>query len=450
MSTEIANVEDTTLDRLPPAHAPSSAARQMLLAHAEMMHTAWELANKMVNTQLVPTRFFRKPEDATAAILYGSELGLNPIQALQRIIPIHGMPTLEARTMVALLKSRGYKVIVPWRDGGWIRGGPDDVPMQSNETVTVWGRDLDGQEYASTWTIDRAVQAGYVPTINEHTGKYHTNARGNLIGNEKYLTDPQAMLKAKGQAEVCRDMAPEILLGISYTVEEMESERDFHDAPPSAPASAAEPLTVEEILGDTAAPAAESPGVVEQSDPAGSRQTVNQSSGSAARQDHDPNSDAASPDLRDPAPTPAPAAASPTAPEPAAPMMPGGPDPDADPEAAASEDPPEPPASPAQNKKLNTLFQDLGLSKAQREDRLIIVTHILGYTLEDPSGMTSGEALKVTEKLLDWMADDKTPVANRVLDILNAATVREAELAEAAAAAAALGGDEAPGQESLL
>lgn len=131
-------------------------------------------------------------------------------------------------------------------------------------------------------------------------------------------------------------------------------------------------------------------------------------------------------------------------------MMPGGPDPDADPEAAASEDPPEPPASPAQNKKLNTLFQDLGLSKAQREDRLIIVTHILGYTLEDPSGMTSGEALKVTEKLLDWMADDKTPVANRVLDILNAATVREAELAEAAAAAAALGGDEAPGQESLL
>lgn len=408
MSTEIANIDDTTLDRLPPASAPSSAARQMLLMHAEMMHTAYSLACKIVNTALVPDRFRGKEEDATAAILYGAELGLNPIQSLQRIIPIYGMPTLEARTMVALLKSRGYRVKT--------KRGPDGKPMQDNDSVTIVGYDLEGEQYESTWTFERAERAGYVPTIDERTGKYRTNARGNLVGNEKYLTDPQAMLKAKAQAEVCRDMAPEVLLGISYTVEEMQSEAPADAGPISEPP--AQPLTVEEILGDTAAPAAESPDVVEQSDPAGSRQTVNQPPGSAARQDHDPDYDAASSDLRDPAPTPPPP---PAVPEPEAPA----------PTAA-----PEPPASAGQNKKLNNLFQDLGLSKAQRDDRLIIVAYILGYPLEDPAGMTSGEATKVTEKLLDWMADDGTPVADRVRDILNAATVREAEAAEAAAAAA--------------
>ena len=111
--------------------------------------------------------------------------------------------------MVALLQSRGYKV---------------RATAQSDESVTVQGIDLEGDVYESTWTIERAVRAGYVPTIDERTGKYKTNDRGKLIGNEKYLTDPQAMLKAKAQAEVCRDMAPDVLLGISYSSEELLSE----------------------------------------------------------------------------------------------------------------------------------------------------------------------------------------------------------------------------------
>lgn len=236
MPNEIAHIDDTAIDLLPPARLASVEARQMLVAHAEMMQTAWELASKMCNTNLVPARLRGKAEDGTAAILYGAELGLTPIQSLQRVVPIHGMPTLEARTMVALLKSRGYRV---------------KTLSQSDESVTVWGRDLDGEEYESTWTIGRAVKAGYVPTIDEKSGKYRLNANGKLIGNEKYLTDPQAMLKAKAQAEVCRDMAPDILIGISYTSEELESERwDDRSTPATQPSAA--PITVEEIFGETA------------------------------------------------------------------------------------------------------------------------------------------------------------------------------------------------------
>lgn len=235
MTSELARQSDTSdaIQLLPPAQPPAHAAIEMLRGHADMMSMAYDLANKICRTQLVPTRFRGKAEDATAAILYGAELGLNPIQSLQRVIAIHGMPTIEARTMVALLKSRGYRI---------------KTLEQSDEQVTVEGFDLAGERYVSQWTIERAKKAKYVPEIDERTGKYKVNANGNLIGNEKYITDPQAMLKAKAQAEVCRDMAPDVLLGISYSTEDMDSEqpRDYghREAPQYADA-----ITVDEIVG---------------------------------------------------------------------------------------------------------------------------------------------------------------------------------------------------------
>ncbi|HEY2066350.1 MAG TPA: hypothetical protein VGG84_10365 [Gemmatimonadaceae bacterium] len=255
--TEIATIdqESSALEVLPAAQPPSLAARHMLQAHAEMMQTAFELAQGMCRTDLVPRRFKGKAQDGAAAILYGAELGLNPIQSLQRVIPIHGMPSLEARTMVALLKSRGYKV---------------KTLAQSAESVTVVGIDLDGDEYESTWDITRARKAQYVPTpagadslcrpeVDSDwltvTKTYDGKSKTSVLGNMKYITDPQAMLKAKAQAEVCRDMAPDVLLGISYTTEELTSER-FDAAPAEAPSRpTAEPITVEEILDPTPAPA---------------------------------------------------------------------------------------------------------------------------------------------------------------------------------------------------
>lgn len=247
--SEIATIDDSSIDLLPAQRPPSVVARQMLMAHAEMMQTAYQLASKMVETTMVPKRFFKKPEDATAAILYGAELGLNPIQALQRVIPIHGMPSIESRTMVALLKARGYKI--------W-------TAEQSDTSVTVRGCDLAGDEYESTWTIDRAIQAGYVPipssddslrrpTVDADwvtvTKTWDGKPKVSVLGNMKYITDPQTMLKAKGQAEVCRDMAPDVLLGISYTSEELESERWDGTVSVEKPAAAAPPVTVDEILG---------------------------------------------------------------------------------------------------------------------------------------------------------------------------------------------------------
>ncbi|QFG09997.1 RecT-like ssDNA annealing protein [Mycobacterium phage Antsirabe] len=248
--TEIAHQDQDagTLEVFPPARARQSTAVAALHEHAEVYNTAWKLAGQLVRTSLIPKRLFGKQADATAAILYGAELGLKPWQAVQRVIPIHGMPTLESRTMVGLLKQAGYKV---------------RTVEQSDESVTVVGRDTDGDEYRSTWTIARAKRAGYVPTpkpgvenpdpLNDDdwvsVEKFWDGKRKvSVLGNMKYITDPQTMLKAKAQAEVCREMAPDVLMGLGYSKEDLESETfDDEPEPTRAPANV---VTEDEIFAE--------------------------------------------------------------------------------------------------------------------------------------------------------------------------------------------------------
>ncbi|NEW49377.1 hypothetical protein GV792_04875 [Nocardia cyriacigeorgica] len=176
-----------------PAMNPARGALDMLRAHTEMMNAAHQLAKALTNTSLVPaayrsTRSEDKTGDAAAAILYGAELGLNPIQSLQQVFVVHGNPAIYSRTMAALLRGKGFRF----------------QTVESNaDRVTVLGTAPDGETEQSTWDIERAERAGYTK-------------------NSKYQTDPQAMLYAKAVAEVARKLAPDVLLGMPYTREDLE------------------------------------------------------------------------------------------------------------------------------------------------------------------------------------------------------------------------------------
>lgn len=168
----------------------SDAGINDLMRQAEAMSAAHKLATVLCNTQMVPQTFRGKPDDGAAAILYGAELGLKPQQALQQVFVVHGQPAIYARTMVALLKGKGYKF---------------ETVESTDESVTVRGVAPSGEQETSTWTIERAKKANYT-------------------SNKKYQTDPQAMLYAKAASEVSRRLAPDVLLGIKYTAEDLELE----------------------------------------------------------------------------------------------------------------------------------------------------------------------------------------------------------------------------------
>lgn len=164
---------------------------QNLITWAQALSSAHQLASALCTTSFVPRHFAGKPEEAAAALMLGDELGLSPISALRSIFVIGGTPGMYAKTMVALVQSRGHEV---WTE------------TESATKVTVCGRRAGSDKTEkSEWTLDRARRAGY------------TN-------NKKYETTPEDMLYARAAATVCRRIAADVLAGIPHSVEELELE----------------------------------------------------------------------------------------------------------------------------------------------------------------------------------------------------------------------------------
>lgn len=185
------NHDHTEIDTLPPSQPMASQSVGQLMEHAQAMNTAKQLADALCTTDMVPQVYKGKPGNGAAAMLYGAELGLNPIQSLQNVFVVHGQPAIYARTAVALVKRHG--VIV-------------ETLESEDERVTVRATDTrTGQTEESTWTPERATKAGYTR-------------------NEKYKSEPRAMLYAKAAMEVCRRIAPDVLLGVPYSTEELKLE----------------------------------------------------------------------------------------------------------------------------------------------------------------------------------------------------------------------------------
>lgn len=221
MTTEIAT---RTEDELP-------AGMQQLVHYTRVLEAADAYAQRLARMAIAGPNYRGKPEDALGAILYGAELGLNPVQSLQQVFCVHGTPAIYARTMVALLKRKGFTF---------------RTVESADEKVTVTGTAPDGSTETSTWTIERAQLAGYVPE-KDSSGRWKTNSNGKLAGNMKYLTDPQGMLYAKCTAEISRKLAPDVLLGIAYSYEDLESE----PAPVTVVSERvdADPVSAADILG---------------------------------------------------------------------------------------------------------------------------------------------------------------------------------------------------------
>lgn len=196
MTTELQQYQSGGIEQAPlqRTETMSDLERQSM-----EMEWAYRIAESMCNTALVPKAYFKKPYDGAAAIMFGRELGMNAIQSLQNVVVINGKPGIESRTMVALLKRQGY------------RFKTEESMTEHGATVTVTGISPNGEQESSTWDMERAEQAGYVR-------------------NALYKKTPTVMLYAKAAGEVCRRLAPDVLMGIGYNTEELQL--GFGDAQP--------------------------------------------------------------------------------------------------------------------------------------------------------------------------------------------------------------------------
>jgi hypothetical protein len=214
-----------------PAPLAPSVAVGALMEWAQSAAAAHEIAVSLVRTSFVPEGFRGKPDEATAAILAGIEVGLQPMAALRSFDVIQGTAAPRANTVRAIVQSQGHDV--------WV------VESTESRAIVAGLRRGSLQEQRSTWTIDRAKRLG-------------------LTGKKNWQAQPQAMLVARATSELCRLIASDAILGLSpYSIEELvDGDVDqVGEVVPIKPArrtarraSAASPTKVERIDAPAADP----------------------------------------------------------------------------------------------------------------------------------------------------------------------------------------------------
>lgn len=167
-------------DRVSPA--------AQLVAWADAARAASALATSLVATNVCPAPFRGKPQEATAVILLGAELGLSPIAALRSMFEIRGQLGMYTRAQVALVQSRGHRI--------W-------TVRESDDEVVVAGSRRDDPEHVTevAWTIARARQAGFI-------------RRGQRGEPSQYELQPRTMLWARAAGDVARRIAADVLNGV--------------------------------------------------------------------------------------------------------------------------------------------------------------------------------------------------------------------------------------------
>lgn len=190
----------------PPAE--QTVGESKLLLWARDASEAYRISQSLAKTSFVSTTLRGKPDEITAAILTGQEIGLEPMAALRSIDVISGTPAMRANTQRGLVQSRGHDV--------WVE--------ESTATRAVVCGRRKGSEHVqkSVWTIDRATRLG-------------------LATKDNWKKQPEAMLVARASAEVCRLIASDVLLGLPYAVEELD---DTEAPKPKTAKRKAEPVEV--------------------------------------------------------------------------------------------------------------------------------------------------------------------------------------------------------------
>lgn len=201
--------------------------------------TLFKTADVFAKSQIVPTAFRGKPADVFVALQWGTELGLQPMNALQNIYVVNGRPTLSAQVMMGLLKGRADY------------GGAE---IQSSPT-------------SAKCTIKRIFKNG---TVETQTGEFTIEqARAaKLTGKDNWVGYPQQMLEARAIAFAARKAYPDVLAGV-YTSEEVQDFEEPKNVTPvktqqaaqkAAKASEPEPVHVSQPAAE---PAKEVAGAVE-------------------------------------------------------------------------------------------------------------------------------------------------------------------------------------------
>lgn len=211
----------------PAGESMPMRARGIVIAD---MNSLARFCKVVADSGLAP-RDFKTPQQIAVAVMYGMELGLSPMQALQSVAVVNGKPGLYGDGALAVVRASGLLE--------WI-------------TEEVTG---EGDKRKATCLTKRVGD----PKARETTFSVADAKKANLWGKPGPWTQYQdRMLQFRARGFNLRDNFPDVLKGIK-TVEELRDYPDEANEPkPVEAPPAAEPKTVQvEAKADAPAAGAE-------------------------------------------------------------------------------------------------------------------------------------------------------------------------------------------------
>lgn len=161
-----------------------------------------KLADYIAGTEFVPKGLRGKPAATAAAMLYGREVGLPPMTALNSTHVIEGTPSISAEMMRAMVLAEGHELV---------------FEVMTGSRCVVKGRRRGSDSWTTVeWTLDMARAA-------------------KLLGKDNWIKWPRRMLQARASSELCELVFPDVIHGFKAT-EELQDAYDG-DGPEDVPAA---------------------------------------------------------------------------------------------------------------------------------------------------------------------------------------------------------------------
>lgn len=174
----------------------------------------WRLATMMNVAKMAP-KDFETPEKISVAILHGLEIGLKPMQAMQRIAVINGRPAVWGDAVIGLVRASGLAEYID-----------EEIVGEGDQMVAVCKTKRKGEkkEIERTFSVADAKRAGLWDTREMVRRRNKANEWYEAKNDSPWFKYPKRMLQVRARAIALRDGYADVLGGMHIAEELMEAE----------------------------------------------------------------------------------------------------------------------------------------------------------------------------------------------------------------------------------
>ena len=210
----------------------------------------WELmltvCDRLAKSTLVPKDLRGKPSDILVIALTARELRLGMMTALNKIHVIEGKPSMSAELMTALIQRDGHMLtpvrldehgaIIKYRRRDWPEGEWGEYEFNRRDAINAglldlwferWYQDHNQKNRKETWVVPGGAELGRENVVEQVLKELSApewvikQGVGQMKMKDNWWHYAKSMYWARAVSQIGRMAFADVLMGVSYTPEEM-------------------------------------------------------------------------------------------------------------------------------------------------------------------------------------------------------------------------------------